>query len=198
MFGQETSGKRFRLYENVGYIKTTDPSVNDVKILDLPNKLLLNAGMSVALNSHAEFLAEVAHTQFVGGRTPNLLPFLGQNISPTDLNLGLRFFFLNGAISFGGGYRKNLNNADGVTLPVFVAATFCVGPDGRPCVTPSRKVSPQFFIINPLFSTTPQTFDSQSGKRIRGILLDRNPKTLSVAAGSDLRACNQRDDCQQG
>ena len=163
MFGQESGGKRFRLYENVGYIRTTDPSQNDIKLLDLPDKLLLNAGMSVALNSHVEFLAEIAHTHFVSHRTPNLLPLLGENISPTDLNLGLRFFFLNGAVSFGGGYRRNLNNADDITLPVFVSKTFCVGPDGRPCVTPAAKISPQFFIINPLFSTTPQTFQSEAG-----------------------------------
>lgn len=155
MFGQESGGKRFRLYENVGYIRTTDPSKNDVKLLDLPDKLLLNVGMSVALNSHVEFLAELAHTQFVAHRTPNLLPFLGENISPTDLNLGLRFFFKNGAISFGGGYRRNLNNADDeVTLPVFVSNTTFIK---------SRGVTPQFFIIEPLFSTTPQTFGSDSG-----------------------------------
>ncbi len=164
MFGQESGGKRFRLYENVGYIRTTDPSQDGIKLLDLPDKLLLNGGMSVAVNPHVEFLAEIAHTQYVGHRTPNLLPFLGENLSPTDLNVGLRFFFLNGAISFGGGYRRNLNNADKVTLPVFVAKTFCVGPNGQPCVKPqSNTVSPQFFIINPLFSTTPQTLDSESG-----------------------------------
>jgi OmpA family protein len=153
MFGQESGGKRFRLYENIGYIRTTDPSVNDVKTLDLPDKLLLNAGMSVALNSHVEFLAELAHTQFVAHRTPSLLPFLGENISPTDLNIGLRFFFLNGAISFGGSYRKNLNNADDVTLPVFVSGTTFI----------KSRISPQFFIINPLFSTTPQNFESGNG-----------------------------------
>ena len=163
MFGQESGGKRFRLYENIGYIRTTDPSQNDIKLLDLPDKLLLNGGMSVALNEHVEFLAEIAHTHFVSHRTPNLLSLIGENISPTDLNLGLRFFFLNGAVSFGGGYRRNLTNADDITLPVFVSKTFCVGPDGRPCVTPAAKISPQFFIINPLFSTTPQTFQSESG-----------------------------------
>lgn len=168
MFGQESGGKRFRLYENVGYIRTTDPSVNDIKLLDLPDKLLLNVGMSVAANSHVEFVAEVAHTQYVAHRTPNLLPFLGQNLSPTDLNLGLRFFFLNGAISFGGGYRRNLNNADDVTLPVFVSKTFCIGPNGQPCVKAAARVSPQFFIINPLFSTTPQTFESKGGNGFVG------------------------------
>lgn len=154
MFGQESGGKRFRLYENVGYIRTTDPSINDTKILDLPDKLLLNGGMSVALNSHAEFLAEVAHTHYVSHRTPSLLPFLGESLSPTDLNVGMRFFFLNGAISFGGAYRKNLNNADDVTLPVFVSGTTFIK---------SRAIRPQFFIINPLFSQTPTNFESEGG-----------------------------------
>ncbi|MEK6321511.1 MAG: OmpA family protein [Acidobacteriota bacterium] len=153
MLGQESGGKRFRLYENVGYIHTTDPSIDGVKLLDLPDKLLLNAGMSVALNSHVEFLAELAHTQFVANRTPNLLPFIGENLSPTDLNLGLRFFFKNGAISFGGAYRKNLNNADDVTLPVFVSKTSFI----------KSRIIPQFFVINPLFDTTPQTFESEGG-----------------------------------
>ena len=168
MFGQESGGKRFRLYENIGYIRTTDPSIDDIKLLDLPDKLLLNAGMSVALNSHAEFVAEVAHTHFVAHSTPNLFPFIGNSINPTDLNLGLRFFFKNGAISFGGAYRRNLNNADDVTLPVFVSATFCVGPDGRPCVPGGNTVSPNFFIINPLFSTQPQTFESRGGNGFVG------------------------------
>ena len=159
MFGQESGGKRFRLYENIGYIHTTDPSQDGVKTLDLPDKLLLNAGMSVALNSHVEFIAELAHTQYVANRTPNLLPFLGENLSPSDLNLGLRFFFKNGAISFGGAYRKNLNNADDVTLPVFVSNTTFIKSHG---------ITPQFFVINPLFSTTPQTFASEGGNGFVG------------------------------
>lgn len=154
MFGQESGGKRFRLYENIGYIHTTDPSQDGVKTLDLPDKLLLNAGMSVALISHVEFIAELAHTEYVANRTPNLLPFLGENLSPSDLNLGLRFFFKNGAISFGGAYRKNLNNADAVTLPVFVSKTSLIKSHG---------ITPQFFVINPLFTTQPQTFESESG-----------------------------------
>jgi len=162
MFGQESGGKKFRLYENVGYIRTTDPSVNDIKLLDIPDKLLLNIGMTVAFNSHVEFLAELAHTKFVAHKTPNLFPFLGDSIDPADLNLGLRFFFKNGAISFGGAWRHNFNNVDDITLPVFVSQTFCVGPDGRPCVSPAAKIKPNFFIINPLFSTTPQDFESKS------------------------------------
>src|SRR5262249_44382127 len=162
MFGQESGGKRFRLYENVGYIHTTDPSNNDIKVLDLPDKLLLNAGASVAVTPHVEFLTEIAHTHYVGQRTPNLPDVAGAGgLNPVDLNIGLRFFFKNGAISFGGGYRRNLNNMDDLTLPVFVGTTIFCDPTKGPCPTP--KVAPQFFIINPFFQTQPQTFPSEGG-----------------------------------
>ena len=168
MFGQESGGKRFRMYENIGYIRTTDPSIDDIKLLDLPDKLLVNIGASVAFGSHVEFVGEIAHTNFVAHNTPNLFPFLGDGLDPTDLNLGLRFFFKNGAISFGGAWRKNLNNTDDVTLPVFVGREICVGPNGRPCVNPLGKVQPNFFIINPLFDTTPVTFESKGGNGFVG------------------------------
>src|SRR5262249_54808527 len=58
MFGQESKGKHFRLYENVGYIHTTDPSKNDIKLLDLPDKLLLNVGLSIPIGRHVEFVSE--------------------------------------------------------------------------------------------------------------------------------------------
>jgi hypothetical protein len=154
MFGQESGGKRFRLYENIGYIHTTDPSEEGVKILDLPDKLLLNIGMSVAINKHAEFITELLHTQFVGNRTPNIA-----TNSPTDLNIGLRFYLMNGAISFGGAYRRFLSNEDDITLPVFVSGTTFIK---------KRGITPQFFVINPLFGTTPQTFTSEGGNGFVG------------------------------
>jgi flagellar motor protein MotB len=148
MFGQESGGKRFRLYENIGYIHTGDIERNDVKILDLRDKLLLNAGVSIAASEHIEFLAEVAHTRFIGGGTPSIL-----RNNPTDLNIGARFFFLNGAVSFGGAYRIMLNNEDDVTLPVFRARTIFVPP---------------FFIINPLFETVNQTFENNDASGFVG------------------------------
>jgi OmpA family protein len=154
MFGQESGGKRFRLYENVGYIHTTDPSEDGVKILDLPDKLLMNIGMSVAINKHAEFITELLHTQYVGNRTPNLA-----TNSPTDLNIGLRFYFMNGALSFGGAYRRFLSNEDDITLPVFVSGTTFIK---------KHDITPQFFVINPLFNTTPQTFASKGGNGFVG------------------------------
>lgn len=140
IFGQENAKKTFRLYENVAYVRTTDPKVGDTKLLDLPDKLQLNLGLSIPIHRHAEFVAEYLKTWFVGHDTPSLI----EN-NPSDLNIGMRFFFKNGAISFGGAYRRFLNNEDDITLPVFVSKTTFVPP---------------FFIINPLFSTTPQTFAS--------------------------------------
>ncbi|HXG63939.1 MAG TPA: PKD domain-containing protein, partial [Blastocatellia bacterium] len=107
MLGQESGGRRFRLYENIGYIHTTDPEENDVKTLDLRDKLLLNIGTGIAFNEHVEFVGELAGTVYVGGHTPSLNP-----VNPLDLNLGLRFYFADGAFSFGGAYRHFLTNAD--------------------------------------------------------------------------------------
>lgn len=142
MLGQETPGKRLRFYENIGYIHTTDPSRNDVKILDLADKLLLSGGVSVAASKHVELVGELVHTRYVGGATPSLI---GNN--PTDINVGARFHFFNGALSFGGAYRYFLNNEDDITLNVFRARTIFVPP---------------FFIINPFFETVPVTFEEGS------------------------------------
>jgi hypothetical protein len=150
MFGQESGGKVFRLYENIGYIHTTDPHKNDVKVLDLRDKLLLNVGTGVAVGSHAEFVAEFVHTRFVGGGTPSLI-----RNNPSDLNVGMRFFFKNGAISFGGAYRRFLSNEDDITLPVFESRTIFVPP---------------FFIINPLFTTQNRTFESKGVNGFVGYL----------------------------
>jgi OmpA family len=140
-FGQESGGHRFRLYENIGYIHTTDPSDNDVKYLDLPDKLTFNVGTSIAFGSHVEGIGEIAHTHFVGSSTPRLI----EN-NPWDLNVGLRFFFKEGRISFGGAWRRFLNNEDTRTIPVFRARTIFI--------------QPPFFIINPTFDTVNQSFDS--------------------------------------
>ncbi|HWO01973.1 MAG TPA: OmpA family protein [Blastocatellia bacterium] len=144
MFGQENAKKTFRLYENITYVKTTDPSANDIKLLDLPDKLQFAVGLSVPIHRHAEFIAEYLNTQFVGHHTPALI----EN-NPQDLNVGLRFFFKNGAISFGGAYRRYLNGEDDITLPVFESKTIFVVPP--------------FFIINPLFTTQPRTFANGGG-----------------------------------
>jgi hypothetical protein len=107
MLGQESAGHRVRLYENIGFIGTGDVQRRGVTVLNLKNKLLLNAGLSVALNPHVEFLTELAGTVFIGEGTPTLNP-----VNPLDLNVGLRFFLRDGSISFGGAYRRFLTKAD--------------------------------------------------------------------------------------
>src|SRR5436305_433921 len=79
---------------------------------------------------------------FAGSSTPRLI----EN-DPWEMNLGLRFFFKDGRISFGGGYRRFLNNEESRTIPVFQSKTIFI--------------QPPFFIINPLFSTVNQTFGSE-------------------------------------
>jgi flagellar motor protein MotB len=150
IFGQESSGKRVRAYENIGYIHTNDVNRNDLKLLDLRDKLLLSGGVSFAVNEHIELLSEVVHTRFIGGGTPSIL-----RNNPTDLNLGARFYLRDGTISFGGAYRYQLNNADDVTLPVFRAKITFVEP---------------FFIINPFFETVPRTFEANDGHGFVGFV----------------------------
>jgi AMIN domain-containing protein/OmpA family protein len=112
MFGQETADKRFRVYENIGYIHTGDIERGGVKVLDLRDKLLLGAGLSIAINRHVEFLSEVSHTRYIGGGTPSL----GVD-NPVDLNIGLRFFLRDGTIAFGGAYRYSfLSSIEGRTF----------------------------------------------------------------------------------
>ncbi|MEK6285186.1 MAG: AMIN domain-containing protein [Acidobacteriota bacterium] len=113
IFGQENSSHRLRFYENVGYIHTGDIRKGGVKVLDLRDKVLLNAGASFALNKYIEFLAEVASTVYVGDGTRSL-----ERINPVDLNVGMRFYLRGGSIAFGGGYRYALNSASKRTLSV--------------------------------------------------------------------------------
>jgi outer membrane protein OmpA-like peptidoglycan-associated protein len=113
IFGQENSSHRLRFYENVGYIHTGDIRKGGVKVLDLRDKVLLNAGASFGLNKYIELLAEVASTVYVGGGTPSL-----ERFNPVDLNLGMRFYLRDGSIAFGGGYRYSLNVASRRTLSV--------------------------------------------------------------------------------
>ena len=142
-FGQESGGKRFRLYENIGYIHTNDPEKNDIKILDLADKLLLNIGTSIALGRHAEFVGEILHTRFVGNDTPHFL-----EKDPVEMNLGLRFYFGDGRFSFGGAYRRLLNKEDDITTPVARFTGFTHG------------ASNPFFFNIPVFDFPNQSFAS--------------------------------------
>ncbi len=118
IFGQESSSRRLRFYENVGYIHTGDIRNGGVKVLDLRDKLLLNGGASYSPNKYIEFLAEVASTVYVGGGSASL-----ERINPVDLNLGVRFYLRGGSIAFGGGYRYTLNGASRRTLSVLECVT---------------------------------------------------------------------------
>ena len=128
MLGQEAGEHRFRFYENIGYIHTGDIERGDVKVLDLRDKVLLNLGGAVSINKHIELLAELAGTVYVGNGTPSL-----QEVNPLDLNLGARFFFNNGAISFGGAYRRQLNGLGRRTLSVLECETIIPPPPPDDC-----------------------------------------------------------------
>jgi hypothetical protein len=123
MFGQESPAHRFRFYQNIGYIHTGDIEKRGVEVLNLRDKLLLNAGLSIALHSHVEFVAELPWTVYVGSGTANLNPN-----NPLDLNLGLRFFFKDGAVSFGGAYRRFINHGGDRGQSVLRFAGFVPAP----------------------------------------------------------------------
>ncbi|HEY6332823.1 MAG TPA: OmpA family protein [Blastocatellia bacterium] len=139
MLGQETSGHRLRFYENVGYIHTQNIKQDGINVLSLKDELLAGGGISVGIDKHVEALSEVYGTWYVGGGTPDLA-----YIDPVYWNIGLRFFFRNGAISFGGGYRRLLNKQGAITLPVVEFKT----------------LGPPFFTV-PFFTTTTETFPSE-------------------------------------
>jgi hypothetical protein len=139
IFGQESGSHRFRVYENVGYIHVGDVHFHDINVLDLRDKLWLAGGISVGINRHVEFVTEVAGNFFVGNGTPSL-----QKNNPFDWNIGLRFYFLDGALSFGGAYRRTLTSVGDSTLPV---ANFA-------------GLKPPFFFV-PSFNTVPFTFTDE-------------------------------------
>jgi len=139
IFGQENHSHRIRLYENLGYIHTQNLKEDGINVLALKDELLANAGLSIGINKHIEFLTELTSTVYVGAGTPDL-----DYTDPVDLNIGLRFFFKNGAISFGGAYRRLLNKQGSITLPVFETA----------------GASPPFFVSTP-FVTVNQTFPEE-------------------------------------
>jgi hypothetical protein len=125
MLGQEFADHRFRVYENIGYIHTGDIEQRGVKVLDLRDKFLLNVGASYAVNKHIELVGELLHTRYVGNGTPSLF-----RNNPVELNLGARFYFMDGAISFGGAYRRFINSDGPQTLEVLECYMFHPGTEG--------------------------------------------------------------------
>jgi AMIN domain/OmpA family len=124
IFGQETSNHRLRFYENIGYVHVGDIESGGVKVLDLRDKLLVSGGASFALNKHIELLSELAGTVYVGHGTSSF-----EQINPLDLTVGARFFFRDGSIAFGGGYRYALNHAGRRTLSVLECTKIVKPPD---------------------------------------------------------------------
>ncbi|HJQ71429.1 MAG TPA: OmpA family protein [Blastocatellia bacterium] len=124
MLGQEFADHRFRVYENIGYIHTGDIEQRGVKVLDLRDKLLLNVGASFAVNKHVELLGELLHTRYVGNGTPSLF-----RNNPVELNLGARFYLKDGAVSFGGAYRRFLNSDGATSLTVLECYMFHPGTE---------------------------------------------------------------------
>src|ERR1044072_4662544 len=70
ILGQEFNNHRLRFYENIGYIHTGDIRKGGVKVLDLRDKMLLNAGAAYSWNKYVELLAELAGTVYAGKGTP--------------------------------------------------------------------------------------------------------------------------------
>jgi hypothetical protein len=74
------------------------------------------------VNKHIELVGEMLHTRYVGSGTPSLF-----RNNPVELNLGARFYFRDGAISFGGAYRRFLNSDGAQSLSTLECFLFHPG-----------------------------------------------------------------------
>lgn len=96
---------------NAGYVKTGDPKVNDIKLVDRRDKVIAAIGFDYAYNQYVQFISELTSDIYVGSGTPNVNP-----VNPVDVTVGARFtplgkdrkFFM----SLGGAYRYMLNNSN--------------------------------------------------------------------------------------
>ena len=112
--GQNYLNHRLRLVQNIGYIRSGDPKLSGVKLLDRRDQLLLNAGLEIAPAQWLVLIAEWANTIYVASGTPSL-----NAINPSDVLLGARLYGYEGRIQLGGGWRRLLNQSDARTIPVF-------------------------------------------------------------------------------
>jgi outer membrane protein OmpA-like peptidoglycan-associated protein len=112
--GQHYLNHRLRLVQNIGYIRSGDPKLSGVKVLDRRDQLLLNAGVEIAPAQWLVLVAEWANTIAVASGTPSLNP-----LNPSDLVLGARFYGYEGRLQLGGGWRRLLNPSDARAIPVF-------------------------------------------------------------------------------
>jgi len=111
---QNYLGHRLRFVQNIGYVRSGDPKLGGVKVLDRRDQLLLNAGVEIAPAQWLVLVAEWANAIAVSSGTPRL-----NALNPSDLLLGARFYGYEGRIQVGGGWRRLLNQSDGRTIPVF-------------------------------------------------------------------------------
>lgn len=99
---------------NVGYINNGDPETLGFELVDRSNEVRLAAGLDVPFTDYFQFIGELQSTIYTGASTQSL-----DRINPLDLVIGGRFFPFGNKhqdrrfmMSFGGGYRYLLNNAD--------------------------------------------------------------------------------------
>ncbi|QUW01684.1 OmpA family protein [Chloracidobacterium sp. MS 40/45] len=102
---------RFTFTGNLGAVKTGDPSANNIRYLDRRNIFIASGAVDVAVNKYFQAIGEITSNIYYGSGTPNLNP-----VNPLDLTVGARFTPTGNDksvhFSFGGGYRRLLNNAN--------------------------------------------------------------------------------------
>jgi hypothetical protein len=84
---------------------------NDIRYLDRRNIFIASGAVDVAVNKYFQAIGEITSNIYYGSGTPNLNP-----VNPLDLTVGARFTPTGNDksvhFSFGGGYRRLLNNAN--------------------------------------------------------------------------------------
>jgi PKD domain-containing protein len=95
------------LSANFGYILNSNPKgPNDVVLLDRPNEIIAGVGFDFPINKHFQPIFEVRSTQYVGGRTINVL----EN-NPVDALGGVKIYPRRWW-GIGAAYRIHVNQQD--------------------------------------------------------------------------------------
>jgi len=95
------------LSANFGYILNSNPKgPGDFVLLDRPNEIIAGVGFDFPINKHFQPIFEVRSTQYVGGRTQNVL----QN-NPVDALGGVKIYPRRW-FGFGAAYRIHVNQQD--------------------------------------------------------------------------------------
>lgn len=90
---------------NAGYSLLAAPELNGVEVLQPRDKLNFGVGFNVPSSGRVQLIGELLSTVYIGGGTPNTT-FAAAD--PVDGVIGLRFLPFRW-LSFGAGYRRNLN-----------------------------------------------------------------------------------------